>query len=328
MGRGKLLIFTNRSGKYFAEQVIKHINKNSECNIELGNIKTIDFADGEIKPMIKNTVRGADVYLVQFCFDPQSKRSIHDNFFEMCSTADAFVRAGARHITLVLPYHPFLRQDHQRRREPITARLATDFITVSGTDAVITTEMHQEQIEGFYKKTKTDNLKTAKLLCKYIKKHYNLKNTIILAPDAGAAKKAEEFAKILNIDIAQGFKVRCNDKANVVEKLEIVGEVKGKNVIIPDDMIDTAGTCLRIYKKLKELGAKKISFCCTHALLNGPAIERLKQTNSEVITTDSIWHGEQFYKENKQIKIVSLAELYAKTIYNINKDESVSSLYN
>ena len=327
MGRGQLRIFANRSGEYFAKAVIKELNTNVDNKIVLGNIKTVDFADGEIKPMIKETVRGADVYLVQNCFDPKSTRSVHDNFFEMCSTVDALKRAGARHITLVIPYHPFLRQDHQKRREPITARLATDFITISGVGAVITIEMHQAQIEGFYKKTKADDLKTAKLLCEYIKENYNIKDTVVLAPDAGAAKKAEEFARILNLDIAQGFKIRCNDQANFVEKLEIVGNVKGKNVIVPDDMIDTAGTCLKIYNKLKELGANKISFCCTHALLNNPAMERLSKTDSEVITTDSIWHGEKFYEENKKIKLVSLAKLYAKVISNFNKDKSVSELY-
>jgi len=328
MGRGRLLIFANRSGEYFANEVIKQINNISKEKIELGKLKTIDFANGESKPMLKESVRGADVYLVQCCFDPQTKRSIHDNFFEMCTTVDALTRAGARNITLIMPHHPFLRQDHQVRREPITARLATDFITISGADSVITTDMHKKQLEGFYKKTKIDNLQTIKLISNYIKDEFNLKNTIILAPDSGAAKKAEDFAEYLNLGIAQGFKERSNEEANVITKLKIIGEIKDKNVIIPDDMIDTAGTCLRIYERLKELGAKKIMFCCTHALLNDPAMKRIKQMNAEIICTDSIWHGKEFYEQNKNIRVVSLAELYAKVIYSINKDISVSSLYN
>ncbi len=328
MGRGRLLMFANRSGEYFATEVIKHINNISKEKIELGKLKTVDFANGELKPMLKESVRGADVYLIQCCFDPQSKRSVHDNFFEMCATVDALTRAGARNITLIMPHHPFLRQDHQLRREPITARLATDFITISGADSVITTEMHQKQIEGFYKKTKIDNLKTAKFLADYIKKEYDIKDTIILAPDAGAAKKAQDFAGYLELEIAQGFKIRNYEGVNDVTKLEIVGDIKDKNVIIPDDMIDTAGTCLKIYKRLKELGAKKIMFCCTHALLNNPAIDRIQQMNADLICTDSIWHGKEFYKQNKNIKVVSLAGLYAKVIYHVNKDIGVSSLYN
>jgi len=351
ISRGKLIIFGNRSGDQFTDQLIKEINIIQENFIEnkdkindkkdfintirnivsepivKGKIEIIDFADGEIKPMIKESVRGADVFIVQNCFDPLSQRSIQDNLFESFLTIDAVRRAGAKHISLVFPFHPYLRQDKQKRREPISARLVSDFICTAGADSVITAEMHKEQIGGFYKKTLIDNLNTTKLISDYIKNNYDLTNFIIMAPDAGASEKTGEYAKSLGLKAIQGFKTRSHTQANVVKTLMIVGDVKDKNILITDDMIDTAGTIEKIYYELKNKGAKKIVIAATHGLLNDPAIKILSKMDADIIITDTIYHGEDFLKNNTNFKIVTTAKLFAEVIYNINIDQSVSDIY-
>ncbi len=319
MDKEKLLIFANRSGEYFAKKIIKELNNISKSKIELGKLNTIDFADSEVKVIIKENVINSDVYLVQSCFDPISKRSVHDNFFEMCITVDALVQAGVKHINLIMPYHPFLRQDKQKIGESITSKLIANFIIISGAETIITTEIHNENVKEFYKKIKVNNLKTTNILANYIKEKYDLKDFVALAPDAGAIDETQKYADILNIDLIKSDKKRSSSKANYIEDVMIVGNVKDKNILIVDDMIDTGGTIKAVYDKLINLGAKKILICCTHALLNPPALDIIEKTKAELITTDTIYHGEDFTKNNKQIKVISLAKEFAKFIYNQKK---------
>ncbi len=328
MGRGRLIVFANRSGEYFANKLINELNKlRPEENLESGKIETMNFSNEESKVTIKETVRGADVYLVQSCYDPLSTRSINDNFFEMCCTIDALKRAGARYVTLVMPFHPYLRQDKMSEREPITARLAVEFIKVAGADAVITADMHTKQIEGFYHKVTSDNLTSQILFCKYIKERNQLESYVVLAPDAGATRTADEFAEMLKLDRVQVSKHRNYSIPNCVDEITLVGSVKNKNVLIFDDMIDTAGTIKKIIDEIKSKGAQKITICATHGLLTGPAIERLKDIDGEIIITDTIYRGPNFTKENPEYKIISIAPIFANAIDNLNKDSSVSKVY-
>ena len=323
MSRGRLKLFANRSGEYFAQKLSR------ELSIPISQLETIDFADGESKVVIKDTVRGCDVYLVQNCFDPNTKRSIIDNFFEMLQTGDALRRAGAAKVTAILPYHPFLRQDKSSGREPLTARLATDLIGTSGFHNVISCELHAEQIVGFYKATKIDNLPSSRFLISYYTRlHPELNgNLVVMAPDAGGAKRAEFYAKKLNARAAQAFKTRINDEANKIEGLKVAGLVGGCDVLIVDDMIDTAGSMIKLVEKLKEKGVNNISICCTHPLFNKDAIEILRNSGMVVIGTDTIPRTETFKRENPWYKEVSLAPLFAKAIYNMNYDKSFSELY-
>jgi len=292
-------------------------------------METIDFADGESKVIIRDTVRGCDAYLVQNCFDPNSERSIVENFFEMLQTGDALRRAGASKVTAIMPHHPFLRQDKSSGREPLTARLVTDLISTAGFHNVISCELHAEQITGFYKRTKIDNLPSSRFIINYFKKlHPELEgNLVVMAPDAGGAKRAEFYAKKLNARAAQAFKTRSTTEANVVEELKVAGLVRGYDVLIVDDMIDTGGSIAKLVAKLWEKGVNNIAVCCTHALLNKNAIETLKSLGVTIIGTDTITRTDEFKQQNPWYKEVSLAPLFAKAIYNMNYDKSFSELY-
>tara|TARA_Y100000310_G_scaffold334319_1_gene413867 strand:+ start:970 stop:1983 length:1014 start_codon:yes stop_codon:yes gene_type:complete len=332
MDRGKLKLFSNRSGSDFTNRLVNELNnlyRESSYKVEKGNITNIDFADGESKQIVEETVRGVDAYLVQNCLDKYSKRSVQDNFFEMCQTTYALKGAGASHVTGVMPYHPFLRQDKSKGREPITARLAINWIESSGFDNVITSDMHADQIVGFYDNVKVDNLRASNVLIDYLRNNMkdDPKNTVIIAPDAGGAPRSQYFAKNLSCRAAQSFKMRANRKANKVNVLKIAGRVKDKNIIVVDDMIDTGGSIYKLVKELRRKKAKDITVCCTHSIFSNPAIDKLSKLEVEVIGTDTIPHNRNFKKENKWYTDISLAPLFAKAIYNINNDLSVSDLY-
>ena len=322
MSRGKLKLFANRSGGQFADKISKRLR------IKVSPLKTIDFADGETKVIIEDSVRGCDVYLVQCCFDPNSNRNVYQNFFELLQTGDALKRAGASKITAILPYHPFSRQDKSNGREPLTARLAVDLIETSGFDNVITSDLHAPQMVGFYKKTKIDNLPASEYLIKEFKKVYTSKNNlVVMAPDAGGAKRAELYAINLNARAAQAFKIRSNSEANKIEQLKVAGLVEGYNVLIIDDMIDTAGSLKSLVEKLKTKNVKTIYACCTHALLNKNAISLINELGINLVASDTIPRNGEFKLNNKWYKEVSLAELFAKAINHLNNDKSVSELY-
>ncbi|MCD4759562.1 ribose-phosphate pyrophosphokinase [archaeon] len=323
MSRGCLKLFANRSGEHFAEKLSK------ELKIPISQMKTLDFADGESKLILKESVRGCDAYVVQNCFDPSSERSIYKNFFELLQAGDALGRSGANKVTAVLPYHPFARQDKSTGREPLTARLAADLMHVAGFENVICSDLHAKQIVGFYKRTKIDNLPASNIILAHFKESNPTLNgnLVVMAPDAGGATRAEFYARKLQCRAAQAFKLRSNEEANFVEKLKVAGLVKGYNVLIVDDMIDTAGSVVKLVETLKEKEVNKIFVCCTHALLNRNAIENLSNLGVEVIATDSIPRTEEFKQKATWYKEVSLAPLFSKAIYNLNQDKSVSELY-
>ncbi len=332
MARGKLKLFSNRSGSNFANKLVNELNNlyhESSYRVDKSTVSNLDFADGESKQIIEETVRGVDAYLVQNCLDKYSKRSIQDNFFEMCQTAYALKGAGARNVTGVMPYHPFLRQDKSKGREPITARLAINWIESSGFDNIITSDMHADQIVGFYDKVKVDNLRASNVLIEYLKNNLkgDVRNTVIIAPDAGGAPRSQYFAKNLGCRAAQSFKMRSNRKANHIDVLKIAGYVKDKNIIVVDDMIDTGGSIDRVVNELKRKKAKGITVCCTHSIFSEPAIEKLSKLEVEVIGTDTIPRDKFFKNNNNWYTNISLAPLFAKAIYNINNDLSVSDLY-
>ncbi|MBT4257764.1 ribose-phosphate pyrophosphokinase [archaeon] len=323
MARGRLKLFANRSGVQFANKLLFRLD------VQLSKLETVDFADGESKVIIQDTVRGCDVYLVQNCFDPTSKRSVADNFFEMLQTGDALKRAGASKVTAIMPYHPFLRQDKSSGREPLTARLAADLISAAGFDNVMSSELHAEQIVGFYKKTKIDNLPSARFILAYFKQiHLDLNNNlVVMAPDAGGSKRAESYSRKLGVRAAQAFKVRSNTEANKIETLKVAGLVEGHDILIVDDMIDTGVSMVTLVEKLKEKGAKKISICCTHTLLTKDAIKNIKELGIDIIGTDTIPRSQEFKIDNPWYKEVSLASLFAKAIQNMNANQSFNELY-
>ncbi len=323
MSRGQIKLFSNRSGEQFAKKISK------ELDIPLSPLETMEFADGETKTSIRDTVRGCDVYLVQSCFDPTSERNVYQNFFELLQAGDALKRAGANKLTAVLPYLPFSRQDKSTGREPLTARLVADMVETTGFDNLICADLHARQIEGFYKHTTIDNLPSTPELLAFIKENYRhlLENLVVVSPDAGGARRAEVFARELRVRAAQSFKVRSNDKANYVEKIKVSGLITDKNVLIPDDIIDTAGTIEKLFVYLRKHKTREAILCTTHALLNGSALERIISTGADLITTDTIPRTPEFKAANPWYHEISLSRLFAEAIYRINKDQSISELY-
>jgi len=334
MSRGEIRLYANRSGEQFAEKVSTELTKLYDKEILASPLKTMDFADGEVKTILmkrngddpNDTVTEKDAYLVQSCFDPTSRRSVYDNFFEFLQTVDALKRNGANKITAVLPYHPFCRQDRYKEREPLTARFAVNLMERAGVNNVLTCEMHSDQIGGFYDKARITNLKSKYLLFDHLEKSYPnlLENLAVISPDVGSAKRGQSYAKRFQSRIAQAFKVRPEDQPNAIEELSVKGEIESRNILIPDDMVDTAGTIKELFDYLKEKDTLESLVCCTHSLLNGLAIERLRETGAKLITTDTVPRTEAFKKENPWYEEVSIAPLFAKIIYRLNHNQSLS----
>ncbi|SDJ83101.1 ribose-phosphate diphosphokinase [Natronincola ferrireducens] len=290
----------------------------SEIGIPLGNCEVGTFSDGEIAVNINETVRGADLFVVQPTHPP-----VNDNLMELLILIDAFKRASAGRITAVLPYYGYARQDRKAKaRDPITAKLVADLLTTAGADRVLTMDLHASQIQGYFD-IPLDHLLGVPILAKYFIKK-NVQDLVVVSPDLGSVTRARNFANHLDAPIAIIDKRR--PKANVSEVMNIIGEVEGKNVILIDDMIDTAGTITQGANALKEFGAKEVYACCTHPVLSGPAIERIQNSAiKELIVTNTISLPEE--KKIDKIQVMSVAPIIAEAIQRIYKNISVSRLF-
>ncbi len=288
---------------------------------KVGDSKVSTFSDGEISVDINETVRGMDVFIVQSTNDP-----VNDNLMELLIMIDAFKRASAGRITAVMPYYGYARQDRKAKaRDPITAKLVADILTATGADRVLTMDLHAAQIQGYFN-IPLDHLLGAPILAKYfIQKGFDKRDDIVVvSPDLGSVTRARKFADKLNASIAIIDKRR--PKANVSEVMNIIGDIKGKIVILVDDMIDTAGTITNGASALMERGAKEVYACCTHAVLSGPAIERIKgSVIKELVMLNTINLPESKMLDN--FKILSIAPVFAEAIKRIYEDVSVSKLF-
>ena len=257
------------------------------------------FSDGEFQISINETVRGCDVFIIQSTIPPA------DNLMEMLLMIDAAKRASAHKIIAVIPYFGWARQDRKDKpRVAIGAKLVANMLVSAGVDRVMTMDLHADQIQGFFE-VPVDHLFASTLFAPYLQSK-NLDNLIIAAPDAGGSKRANAYAKYLDVDLALCYKQR--KKANEIESMTIIGDVKGKDVVIIDDMIDTAGTLTKSAQLFIEHGAKSVSACCTHALLSGPAHERIENSVlKELVVTNTI----PLKEENKKIKVLSVANLFS-----------------
>tara|TARA_B100000513_G_scaffold194236_1_gene122725 strand:- start:590 stop:1528 length:939 start_codon:yes stop_codon:yes gene_type:complete len=257
------------------------------------------FSDGEFQISINETVRGCDVFIIQSTIPPA------DNLMEMLLMIDAAKRASAHKIIAVIPYFGWARQDRKDKpRVAIGAKLVANMLVSAGVDRVMTMDLHADQIQGFFE-VPVDHLYASTLFAPYMQSK-NLDNLIVAAPDAGGSKRANAYAKYLDVDLALCYKQR--KKANEIESMTIIGDVEGKDVVIIDDMIDTAGTLTKSAQLFIEHGAKSVSACCTHALLSGPAHERIENSVlKELVVTNTI----PLKKENKKIKVLSVASLFS-----------------
>jgi ribose-phosphate pyrophosphokinase len=285
--------------------------------VELASATVTRFADGEIFVRIDENIRGNDVFIVQPTNPPS------DNIMELVLLIDAARRASAARITCVMPYYGYSRQDRKDQpRVAIGAKLLANMIVTAGADRVVGLDFHQHQLQGFFD-VPVDHLYAAPVFVSHFRKK-ELGEPVIVAPDVGSAKMARGFAKRLNGSLAIIDKRR--PKANVSEVVNVVGEVEGKHCILADDMIDTAGTVSEAARALKNLGALDIFVCATHALLSGPAVERLSNAPiKEVVVTDSIMIPEK--KRFPQLMVLSVGELLGKAVRYIHSEQSVSSLF-
>ncbi len=305
----KLLSGTANRG--LAEEIARNLG------VEMAKVTNSRFADGEIFVRIDENVRGADVFIVQPTNPPA------ENLLELLLLIDAARRASAARITCVMPYYGYSRQDRKDQpRVAIGAKLVANMIERAGADRVLGLDFHQHQLQGFFDEP-VDHLYAAPVLVSHFKKK-QLKDLVIVAPDVGSAKMARGFGKRLNATLAIIDKRR--PAANVSEVVNVVGEVEGMDCIIPDDMIDTAGTVCEAARALKDLGARDIYVCATHALLSGPAIDRLKAAPiTEIVVTDSIALAPE--KRFDRLTVLSVGELLAKAIRFTHSEQSVSSLF-
>ncbi len=283
--------------------------------IPVGNITFSKFSDGEFQPSFEESVRGARIFIIGST-NPNS-----DNLMELLLMLDAAKRASARHITAVIPYFGWARQDRKDKpRVPIGAKMIAKIIEIAGATRIITMDLHADQIQGFFEKP-VDHLFASTIFVPYIKS-LKLENLTIASPDMGGSKRAYAYSKFLESDVVICYKQRT--KANVVSKMELIGNVEDKNVVLIDDMIDTAGTLTHAANLMMERGAKSVRAFCTHALLSGDALKKIETSNlKELIITDSI----ALKRKNSKIKILSCAELFASTMYNVHHNESISSKF-
>ena len=311
----KIKIFACNSNRSLAEAIAKKVG------LELGDAVVQKFSDGEISVQINETIRGADVYIIQSTSYP-----VNDNLMELLIMIDAMKRASAARITAVMPYYGYARQDRKARaRDPISAKLVANLLTSAGANRVLTMDLHCAQIQGFFD-IPVDNLVGNPLLTDYYIQKYgdSLNDFVAVSPDLGSVGRTRQFAEKLNIPLAIIDKRR--PRPNVSEITNIIGDVAGKKVILVDDMIDTAGTITNAANALKERGAIEVDACCTHAVLSGPAIKRIEDSAiTELLVLDTIELPEE--KKIAKITSVSVEEIFANAIKCIHDGTSISQLF-
>ena len=305
-------IFAANSSKELAQKIA------DQMGMPLCKCEVSTFSDGEIAVSIQETVRGSDVFVVQSTNAP-----VNNNLMELLIMIDALKRASAGRITAVMPYYGYARQDRKSKsRDPITAKLVADLITTAGADRVLTMDLHAAQIQGFFN-IPLDHLVGMPILAREFAKK-EIEDLVVVSPDLGSVTRARNFANYLDAPIAIIDKRR--PKANVSEVMNIIGDIKDKNVVILDDIIDTAGTLCNAANALKERGAKSVRACATHGVLSGPAIQRIKDSAiEELILLDTIQLPEE--KRLDKIDVVTVAEVFAEAIKRIYNDQCLSSLF-
>ena len=308
-------IFTANASSDLAKKIAEHLG------VSLGDAQVGKFSDGEIYVNINETVRGSDVFVVQSTCDP-----VNDNLMELLIMIDAFRRASAGRITAVMPYFGYARQDRKAKaRDPISAKLVADLIATAGADSVLTMDLHAPQFQGFFN-VPVDHLLGVPVLAKFFREEMKdvLENIVVVSPDLGSVTRARNFAQRLDAPIAIIDKRR--PKANVSEVMNIIGDFKGITAILVVDMIDTAGTITNGAQALIDRGASKVYACCTHGVLSGPAIERIKNSCIEqLVMLDTITLSDE--KKIDKIKTLSVAPIFGEAIDKVYEETSISTLF-
>ena len=305
-------VFAGNSHLELAEEIASIMGK------PLGRATVTKFSDGEISVNLWETVRGMDCYIVQSTCDP-----VNDNLMEILIMIDAMKRASAGRINAVIPYYGYARQDRKAKaRDPITAKLVADMLVAAGADRVLTMDLHAAQIQGYFD-IPVDHLVGMPILAKYFAEK-NMENVVVVSPDHGSVPRARNMAQILNCPIAIVDKRR--PEPNKSDIMNIIGDIEGKNCILMDDMIDTAGTITNAANALKDLGALSVNACATHAVLSGPAIERIQSSAiEELVLLNTIPLPEE--KKTDKMKVISVAPLFAEAMTRVFTNGSISTLF-
>lgn len=311
MHKDNSVIFSCRASRYLADKIADSYGK------PLGESICLQYADGEFQPSLEQTVRGCNVFIVQSTFAPS------DNLMELLMMVDAAKRASARRIIAVVPYFGFARQDRKDKpRVPIAAKLTADLLQVAGVDRIIAIDLHADQIQGFFN-IPVDHLMASSIFIPYLRGIYNnVENLLIASPDAGGTKRASQYAKILGTGFVMCHKQRS--RPNEIASMQLIGDVKGKDVILVDDIIDTGGTLCNAAKLIKESGASSVKAMITHPVLSGEAIEKIENSSiEELIVTDTI----PLRRESAKIKVLSVSHIFAEAIRRVQNSESIANLY-
>lgn len=299
--------FTGTATRYLAEKIAKSFGT------ELGRTSITHFSDGEFQPAYDESVRGATVFIIQSTFPPT------ENLFELLLMIDAAKRASANKVVAVIPYFGFARQDRKDRpRCAIGAKLVANLLTASGVDRIMTMDLHADQLQGFFD-VPVDHLYASPIFVPYLRK-LNLENLVVAAPDMGGTKRANAYSRFLNAEMVICYKLR--KKPNVVEEIKVIGDVADKNVVIIDDMVDTAGTITFAADLMKDLGARSVRAVATHPVLSGPAFERIEKSSLvELIVTDTIPQ----VTNSQKLKVLTVADTFADVIEKVYNYQSISN---
>jgi len=302
-------LFTCSQSEELASSISKYFGK------ELGKVNFSHYSDGEFQPSFEESIRGARIFIIG------STHPSSENLMEMLLMLDAAKRASARHITAVIPYFGWARQDRKDKpRVPIGAKLIAKLLESAGATRIMTMDLHADQIQGFFEKP-VDHLFASSIFVPYIK-NLNIKNLTIASPDMGGSKRAYAYSKFLKCDVVICYKQRS--KANKISHMELIGDVKNKNVILVDDIVDTAGTLTKASDLMMSRGALSVQAICTHALLSGDAEKKIDNSSlKELVVTDSIPRK----TKNKKINVLSCAELFAEVMHNVHHNKSISTKY-
>jgi ribose-phosphate pyrophosphokinase len=309
MSKCKTQIFSGTASRYLAEKIAAAYGQS------LGKVTVNKFADGEFQVCFEETVRGNDIFIIQSTFAPS------DNLMELLLMIDAAKRASATRIIAIIPYFGFARQDRKDRpRVAIGSKLLADILTTAGISRVVTMDLHSDQIQGFFN-VPVDHLYASSIFIPYLEK-LKLPSLVMASPDVGGAKRANAYAKFLNSELVLCYKQRS--KANEVDEMTIIGNVKGKDVVLVDDIIDTGGTIVKAAELMKEQGANSVRVACTHPVFSKNAVQKLENSClDEIIVADTLPR-----QESDKIKILSSAEIFADVINRIHKHKSISTHFN
>lgn len=308
-GYAPMKLFSCRSSRHLAEKIA------AELGLELGKSSVTNFSDGEFQPCFDESVRGDMVFIVQSTNPPA------DNLFELLLMIDAAKRASAYKVIAVIPYYGFARQDRKDRpRVSIGSKLSADLLSAAGVDRVITMDLHADQIQGFFD-VPVDHLFGSAIFAPYIQ-DLKLDNLAVSAPDMGGSKRANAYSRHLQSEMVLCYKLR--KKPNIIEEMSVIGEVEGRNIVIIDDLVDTAGTIVLAANMMKERGAKSIRAFATHPVLSGNAVERINNSAiEELVVTDSV----PITTGSDKIKVLSIAGIFATTIRAVNTNQSISTSF-